>query len=132
MLIEIMEQFTIRIAGFGLPDEFITDSLGLNALNVNRKGEIWNIRTGKCYEENIIFVKDKTTYESGFEEALDRLIVLFNSCPMISELFTKCSYKELQIWASMGDEKLVPSIHLSPEHVLFLSSINAHIDIDII
>ena len=71
-----MKRYRVRIAGFGLPDEFVPDYRGPINLEIKRKGEIQNKRTSKKYEENSIAIEEHTTYEEGFEEAIDRLIEL--------------------------------------------------------
>ncbi|MFA6292174.1 MAG: hypothetical protein WC637_10350 [Victivallales bacterium] len=129
---EEMKKYRVRIAGFGLPDEFVQNYRGSIDLEIKRKGQIHNKRTGSKYDENIIAIEEHTTYEKGFEEAIDRLISLIKTEPRVSGLFDKCSYIELQVWVRLDDENRVPNIHLSPSQVDFLSKMKAHIDVDII
>ncbi len=60
-----------NIAGFGIEDRLIA-SVNLPELEIARKGDIWNKRPGKKYEENIITITSIATYEKGFGSAIDK------------------------------------------------------------
>ncbi len=127
-----MENYRLRMAGFGLKDEDI-DNIPYNCgLSVYRKGEIKNESSAVKYKENTIILEEITTYEIGYEEAINRIIKKFKTYPELTALFQKCNYRELQVWATLDDENRVPSIHLTPDQIVFLSKMKAHVDVDII
>ncbi len=127
-----MENYRLRMAGFGLKDEDI-DNIPYNCeLSVYRKGEIKNESSAAKYKENTIILEEITTYEIGYEEAINRIINKFNTYPELPALFEKCNYRELQVWVSSDDENRVPQIHITPDQMVVLSQMKAHIDVDII
>ena len=68
-----MKKYRINLAGFGIDDDKL---LSLQpdmviGLEITRKGEIWNKRTGKKYEENAIRELDYTTNEARFSPKID-------------------------------------------------------------
>lgn len=123
--------YRIRIAGWGIESSSISESLSPN-LKIRRAGEVINPRTDKRESENHIWIEASTTYEEGFEQPLDELLNTLKLSESLTGLFAECAYVELQIFVSLDDENHVPSIHLSPDQVRFLSQLGAHVDIDII
>jgi len=130
-----MEQYRINLAGFGLNDDELLP-LRVNmvtGLEIIRKGDIWNKKTGKEYAENIIRLLDSTTYETGFSPKIDGFIKILESNPTLKNAFQNCTEIELQIRVTMrGDETGIPSIQLSSSQMQYLSSVGAHIDIDVV
>ncbi len=125
-----MEKYVINLTGFGIEDSYI-NSINIRDLRIIKKGDIWNKRTGKKYEENIIRISLTTTYEEGFGSVIDQILSKLESTSLLSKLFMNCRYVELQIWISLDDENRVPSIHISQEQMTRLTKIKAHIDVDI-
>ena len=68
-----MEEYVINLTGFGIDDSHI-ERIKINELIIKRKGDIWNKRTGKTYEENIIRISFSTTYEEGFGPVIDKIL----------------------------------------------------------
>jgi hypothetical protein len=130
-----MEQYRISLAGFGIEDDKLLSfqSDMVTGLEIIRKGEIWNKRTGKEYTENIIRLLDFTTYEAGFSPKIDGFIKMLELNPILKDAFQSCDEIELQIGVTMrGDETGIPSIQLSSDQMKYLSEIGAHIDIDLV
>ena len=127
-----MENYRLRMAGFGLQYEDI-DNIPYNCgLSVYRKGKIKNESSAVKYKENTIILEEITTYEIGYEESINRIIEKFKTYPELTALYEKCNYRELQVWITLDDEYRVPSIHLTPDQIVFLSQMKAHVDVDII
>lgn len=130
-----MKKYRINLAGFGIDDDKL---LSLQpdmviGLEITRKGEIWNKRTGKKYEENAIRVLDSTTYEAGFSPKIDDFIKMLESNSVLKDAFQSCEVIELQIRVKMeGDETGIPSIHITSEQIKYLSQIGARIDVDLL
>ena len=128
-------QYRINLAGVGIEDD---DLLRLEheltiELEITRKGEIWNKRTGKKYEENSIRLLDFTTYEMGFSPKIDDIINILEANPILKDAFRSCELIELQIRVTMrGDELGIPSIHITSDQMRYLSEIGARIDVDLI
>jgi hypothetical protein len=130
-----MEQYRINLAGVGIEDDKLLplQSEAVDGLQILRKGDIWNKRTGKKYEENIIRLLDSTTYEIGFSPKVDDFIKTLESNPVLKDAFQNCTLIELQIRVTMrGDEDRIPSIHVSSEQVKYLSVMGARIDVDLL
>lgn len=130
-----MKQYRINLAGFGIDDDKLLSlqSNMVKGLEITRKGEIWNKRTGKEYAENIIRLLDSTTYEAGFSPKIDDFIKTLESNPILKNAFQNCTEIELQIRVTMrGDEDRIPSIHISSDQMKYLSEIGARIDVDLL
>jgi hypothetical protein len=125
-----MSEYIVNLAGFGIDDDTIA-SLDNKGLQIKKRGDVWNSRTGKKYPENIISISCDTSYEKGFGPIIDEIINKLKSSQSLLDTFEKCNYVELQIWASLDVDYHVPSIHISLEQMKFLAKINANIDIDI-
>jgi hypothetical protein len=130
-----MEQYRINLAGVGINDDKLLpleDGLSIE-LEITRKGEIWNKRTGKKHEENIIRLLDSTTYEKGFSPKIDEFITILESNPILKDAFQSCNVIELQIRVTMiGDEIGIPHIQISTSQMRYLSEIGARIDVDLL
>jgi len=130
-----MEQYRINLAGFGIEDDKLLPlEHGLSIeLEITRKGEIWNKRTGKKHEENFIRLLDSTTYEMGFSPKIDEFIIILESNPILKAAFQSCNMIELQIRITMiGDESRIPHIHISANQMKYLSEIGARVDVDLL
>jgi len=125
-----MENYIINLTGFGIDDSYIED-INITELKIKRKGDIWNKRTGKKYEENIIRISSTTQYEEGFGPAVDNILCKLETISLLSNLFLNCRYVELQLCIFLDDSNRVPSIHISLEQLQRLSKFNANIDVDI-
>jgi len=128
-------QYRINLAGFGIEDDHLLRlEHGLTVeLEITRKGEIWNKRTSKRYEENTIRLLDFTTYELGFSPKIDHFIKLLEANPILKEAFRSCNVIELQIRVTMrGEETGIPWIHISSDQMRYLSEIGARIDVDLV
>ena len=128
-------QYRINLAGFGIEDaDLFRLEHGLTIeLEINRKGEIWNKRTGNKYEENIIRLLAFTTYEMGFSPKIDDFINILETHPILKDAFRSCDRIELQIRITMrGEEVGIPSIQLSSDQMRYLSEIGARVDVDLI
>lgn len=129
-----MGEYRINFAGFGIEDGklLLLNSSTKSMLEINQKGEIWNQRTGKVYEENIIRLLDNTTYEMGFSCKIDGFITMLEENPNLKDAFINCVELELQIRVTMtGEETGIPSIQISSKQMLYLAKLGVRIDIDI-
>ncbi len=128
-----MDSYHINIAGFGIDDKYLNtlNTLNLNNMEIIKKGDIWNKRTGKKHTDNIIRICTTTTYEDGIKPAVDFLIKQIKKNKQISLLLSKCESVELQIWISYGNEVLIPNIHISREQLSYLAKIGTNIDVSI-
>jgi len=126
-----MSEYIVNLAAIGLPDDMVRADTLPSIFNVKRKGEIWNSRTGKLYTENSVRLEDKTVYEEGYDQAFNRLFSLVNKDVTIRKYFEVANHVELQVWLWIDDDAGVPSLHFEPEHIAFLNSLKAHIDVDI-
>jgi hypothetical protein len=126
-----MSKYTVNLAAFGLPDDMVQVDTLPSVFYVKRKGEIWNSRTGKIHTENFVRLEDKTVYEEGYDQAFNRLFSLVNKDATIRKYFEVANYVELQVWLWIDDDVGVPSLHFEPEHISFLNSLKAHVDVDI-
>ena len=130
-----MEQYRINLAGIGIEDDKLLplQSDMVMGLEITRKGELWNKRTGKRYEENAIRLMDSTIYEAGFSPKIDDFIKILESNPILKDAFQSCDLIELQIRVTMrGDETGIPSIHITSDQIKYLSEIGARIDVDLL
>ncbi|HNB35112.1 MAG TPA: hypothetical protein PK414_02760 [Anaerolineales bacterium] len=126
-----MSEYTIKLKAFGLPDDMVQAGSLLPVFEVKRKGEIQNPQTGKPYKENIISLEDKTFYEEGYEKAFNRIFSRISENESIQKYYEAANRIELQIVLWIDDDIGIPSLHFEPEHISFLNSLKAHIDIDI-
>jgi hypothetical protein len=125
-----MKDYYMNLAGFGIDNDVIA-SLNEKDFQIKKRGAVWNIRTGKKYPENIISISKDTSYEKGFGPIIDEMINDLKSSQFLLNTFAKCDYVELQIRVRLDEDNHVPSIHISLEQMIFLSEINAHVDVDI-
>ena len=126
-----MSKYTVNLKAFGLPDDMVRADTLPSMFVVKRKGEIWNPRTGKLYTENIVWLEDKTVYEEGYDQAFSRLFSRVNEDETIRKYYEAAKYVELQVWLRIDDDTGIPSLHFEPEHISFLNSLKAHVDVDI-
>ncbi len=125
------DSYRVRIAGWGIEASSLPDSPSPE-LKIRHAGEVISSRTGKRESENHIWIEASTTYEAGFEQPLDELINILKASDLLRGAFAECRHVEVQIWVSLNDENHVPSIHLSPDQIGFLSELGAHLDVDVI
>ena len=126
-----MSKYTVNLAAFGLPDDMVQADILPSIFDVKRKGEVWNSRTGKLYTENCVMLEGKAVYEEGFSQAFNRLFARVNEDYTIRKYYEVANQVELQIWLWIDDDTGIPSLHFEPEHISFLNSLKAHIDVDI-
>jgi hypothetical protein len=77
-------------------------------------------------------IEEITTYETGFEPAVGRLLARIEESPELASALESSAERELAIWVTFDDENRVPCIHLSPDQVRRLSELEIHIDIDVV
>ena len=126
-----MSEYTVRLAAFGIPDDFIFGRHLPQGLFMNKRGEISNKRTGRTYPEHVVWLEDETAYAEGYGKAFERLFATIRHDEAIFEYYRSASYVELQVWLWIDDDAGVPSLHLEPSHIEFLHTLGAHVDVDI-
>lgn len=112
-------------------DDALADQLVSQQIEINRKGDIWNKRTGKKYEENIVKKTLYTTYEEGFQPIVDELIVFTEQNPFMGALLEDSREVSLQICVDLDDDCRVPYICFTTRQLVFFSKINSEIDFHI-
>ena len=125
-----MEKYRLNFYIVGIGDAQ-ADQLDNQQIDVKRKGDIWNKRTGKKYEENIAKKTIYTTYEEGFQPIVGELIAFIKENSHTSTLLKHAREISLQICVDLDDECRVPYIRFSPEQLAFFSEINSEIDFHI-
>ena len=124
--------YRVNIAGFGVNDVDV-ESLVINGLEVTKRGDISNKRTGAVHTENIIRICTTTTYEKGFEPAIDRLLRKIKNNHHLAVLFSQCPYVELQIRVMTCNREFgIPAISISKEQLAYLSTIGACVDVSVL
>ncbi len=114
----------------GIEDEFV-DQIDPQQLEIKRKGAVWNKRTGKQYVENIAKKTILTTYEAGFQPAVDQLIKFIKENEFVNILLQSSREVSLQVCVDLDDECRVPYIRFGPEQLDFFSKIQSDIDFHI-
>ena len=126
-----MTQYRVNLAAFGTDSKYLATAEKFG-LEITKKGEIWNRRTGTRFDENIIRLLNHTTYEDGFEPAIEEIILKMEESPQLMGMFQNSPKVELQIRIEQSDDDgLVPSIHMTARQLGFLSKIGAEVDVDI-
>ena len=123
-----MDNYTVRLTGFGAPDTSIEIAISA-CLEIMRKGDVWNKRTGRQFDENVFSLTESVTYEEGFTVGIMRIIEKIDKSDILLSLYTTCTHVELQVWASPNVSRSIPSIHLTKEQVKWLADIHADVDI---
>jgi hypothetical protein len=126
-----MSNYTVKLTAFGLPDDMVRADILHSAFEAKRKGEIQNPQTGKLYSENIVSLGDKTVYEEGYDQAFSRIFSRVSENESIRKYYEIANYVELQVVLWIDDDTGIPSLHFEPEHIAFLNSLKAHVDVDI-
>lgn len=125
-----MKKYRLNLYVLGL-DEAYLDQIDDQQFVVQRKGDIWNKRTGKQYEENIVKKRMYTTYEKGFHSVVDEIITFIEENSIFSKLLCHAREISLQICVDLDEENRVPYIRFSPKQLAFFAKINAEIDFQI-
>ena len=125
-----MDKYTVRFTGFGAADSAvdIAKSMGLEVM---KKGDVWNKRTGKQFDENVFSLTETVSYAEGFDVGIMRLVKIINGSAQLLSIYKACAYIELQIWISPSASRSIPSIHLRNEQLRWLSEIRADVDVAI-
>jgi len=129
-----MYDFSVSLICVGFDDGLI-ESLKQEDICVSRKGDIWRKRTGQKYQDNIVRLTLPATHDGGgYGGALDCLIAKIKNEEILLNLVSKCRVVEVQFSASIDfsdDSQSMPWLHLSTQQLLFLTKINAEVDIHI-
>jgi len=85
----LTEKYRINFKGFGLPDNALSLIPKMDIIEVNFKGDLQYPNINKYFDESIISLKSSTTYENGFEPAINDLIRFLKGRNDLLELFRK-------------------------------------------
>jgi len=129
---EMIELYRARISGWGIDADALEEVSNISRVSIRRKGESKAGLPTIPEKENIFFIEEVTTYETGFEPAVDRLLARIEESPELSSALEKSGYRELAIWVTLDDENRVPCIHFAPDQVRRLSELEIHIDVDVV
>ena len=131
-----MNRFRVNLAGIDFTDEKfeLLETKNIPELEFNRKGDIWNPRTGKKLKNNIVRLKTNVSYQEGYILKIDHLISLLESDTELKEIFLSCDEVELQIrvGALVDDKQGIPYLGLNPHQMEYLAKIGARVDVSII
>jgi hypothetical protein len=126
----VNKNYRLNFYLLGVSDDLISQ-LDSNQIEIKRKGDIWNKRTGKRYNENIVKKIIYTTYEEGFQLAVDKLISFIGSNPQYKNIIAFAKEVTMQICIDLDEECRVPYIKFTSEQLAYLSAINSDIDFHI-
>jgi hypothetical protein len=128
----MIELYRARISGWGIDADTLEEVCNLSRVCIRRKGEPKDRLPTIPEKENIFFIEEVTTYETGFEPAVDRLLARIEESPELANALERSSYRELAIWVTLDDENRVPCIHFAPDRLKRLSELEIHIDVDVV
>ncbi len=126
------ELYRARISGWGIESDSLEEVSTIRGVSIRRKGESKAGLPTIPEKENIIFIEEVTTYETGFEAAVDRLLARIEESPELASALERSAERELAIWVTLDDENRVPCIHFSPDQIRRLSEHVVHIDVDVV
>ena len=125
-----MEKYRLNFYIVGINDIQV-EQLENYLIDIKRKGDVWNKRTGKQYKENIAKKTIYTSYEKGFEPIINELIFFIKENTFVSRLLEHAREISLQICVDLDEECRIPYIHFTSEQLSFFSKINSEIDFQI-
>jgi hypothetical protein len=128
----MIELYRARISGWGIEADALEEVSHISCVSIRRKGEPKASLPTIPQKENIFFIEEVTTYETGFEPAVGRLLARIGESPELASALERSAERELAIWVTLDDENRVPCIHLSPYQVRRLSELEIHIDVDVV
>jgi len=128
----MIELYRARISGWGIDAYALEEVSNISRVSIRRKGEPKAGLPTIPEKENVFFIEEVTTYETGFEPAVDRLLARIEESPELAIALEKSGYRELAIWVTLDDENRVPCIHFAPDQVRRLSELEIHIDVDVV